>query len=160
MRNFMIHFSLSDEGKRLLAVLRGRLSKFVSADTGNSQLSKSPALTLILLSFWPLLRALRKQTDLRFASAGFVLALTVLMRFPSLPSVGVLSLLVLAADRWWRAASARHPRRRYNQLSITAGPFCCDGMRKNRLIEGLRCIILRRQNGDPGLYVPVVGPTA
>jgi 4-amino-4-deoxy-L-arabinose transferase-like glycosyltransferase len=106
---------------------------FVSADTGNSPLSDSPALTLILLSFWLLLLALRKQTDLRFSSAGFVLALTVLMRFPSLPSVGVLSLLVLAADRWWRAASARHPRRRYNQLSITAGPFCCDGMRKNGL---------------------------
>jgi 4-amino-4-deoxy-L-arabinose transferase-like glycosyltransferase len=79
---------------------------FVSDDTGNSLLSDSPALTLILLSFWLLLRALRKQTDLRFACAGFVLALTVLMRFPSLSSVGVLSLLVLAADRWWRAALA------------------------------------------------------
>ena len=77
---------------------------FMSDDTGNSLLSDSPALTLILLSFWLLLRALCKQTDLRFACAGFVLALTVLMRFPSLPSVGMLSLLVLAADRWWRAA--------------------------------------------------------
>jgi 4-amino-4-deoxy-L-arabinose transferase-like glycosyltransferase len=79
---------------------------FVSDDTGNSLLSDSPALTLILLSFWLLLHALRRQTDLRFACAGFVLALAVLMRFASLSSVGVLSLLVLAADRWWRAALA------------------------------------------------------
>ena len=79
---------------------------FVSADTGNSLLSDSPALTLLVLSFWLLLRALRKQTDLRFACAGFVFALAVLMRFASLPSVGVLSLLVLAADRRWRAVSA------------------------------------------------------
>jgi 4-amino-4-deoxy-L-arabinose transferase-like glycosyltransferase len=79
---------------------------FVSDDTGNSLLSDSAALTLILLSFWLLLRALRKQTDLRFACAGFALALTVLMRFASLSSVGVLSLLVLAVGRWWRAALA------------------------------------------------------
>jgi 4-amino-4-deoxy-L-arabinose transferase-like glycosyltransferase len=79
---------------------------FVSDDTGNSLLSDSPALTLILLSFWLLLRAIRKQTHLRFACVGFVLALTVLMRFASLSSVGVLSLLVFAADRYWRAALA------------------------------------------------------
>ena len=79
---------------------------FVSDDTGNSLLSDSPALTLIVLSFWLLVRALLKQTDFRFACAGFVLALAVLMRFASLSSVGALSLLVLAADRWWRAALA------------------------------------------------------
>jgi 4-amino-4-deoxy-L-arabinose transferase-like glycosyltransferase len=79
---------------------------FASDGTGNSLLSDSPALTLILLAFWLLLRALRKQTDLRFASAGFVLALAVLMRFASLSSVGMLALLVLAADRRWRAALA------------------------------------------------------
>src|SRR5438132_13814238 len=61
---------------------------------------------LILLSFWLLLRALCKQTDLRFACAGFVLALAVVMRFACLSSVGLLSLLVLAADRWWWAALA------------------------------------------------------
>ncbi len=76
----------------------------VSADTGNSLLSDSPALTLLLLSFWLLLRAVGKQTDLGFVCAGFVLALAVLMRFASLSSVGVLSLLVLAARRWRRAA--------------------------------------------------------
>ena len=79
---------------------------FVSDDTGNSLLSDSPALTLTLLSFWLLLRALRKPTDLRFASAGFAFALVVLMRFASLPSLAVLSLLVLFATRWWRAALA------------------------------------------------------
>jgi 4-amino-4-deoxy-L-arabinose transferase-like glycosyltransferase len=81
---------------------------FVSDDTGNSLLSDSPALTLILLAFWLLLRALRKPTGLRFASAGFVLALAVLMRFASLTTVGVLSLLVFAttADKWWRSTLA------------------------------------------------------
>jgi 4-amino-4-deoxy-L-arabinose transferase-like glycosyltransferase len=77
-----------------------------STDTGNSLLSDSPALTLILLSFWLLLRALRKQADLRFAGAGVVLALAVLMRFASLSSVGLLSLLVLGAKQWRRAAAA------------------------------------------------------
>jgi 4-amino-4-deoxy-L-arabinose transferase-like glycosyltransferase len=79
---------------------------FVSDDTGNSLLSDSPALTLILLAFWLLLRALRQPAGLRFAAAGFVLALTVLMRFPSLSSVGVLGLLVFAAAQWWKAAFA------------------------------------------------------
>ena len=79
---------------------------FASDDTGNSLLSDSPALTLILLSFWLLLGSLRKQTDVRFACCGSVLALAVLMRFASLSSVGVLSLLVFAANRWWRAALA------------------------------------------------------
>jgi hypothetical protein len=69
-------------------------------------MSDCPALTLILLAFWLLLRALEKETDLRFACAGFVLAMTVLMRFPSLSSVGMLSLLVFAARRWFRAALA------------------------------------------------------
>jgi 4-amino-4-deoxy-L-arabinose transferase-like glycosyltransferase len=93
---------------------------FVSDDTGNSLLSDGPALTLILFSFWLLLRALRKQTDLRFACAGFVLGLAVLMRFASLSSVGVLSLLVLAADRWWRAALACAPG-----FAASIGPYLC-----------------------------------
>jgi 4-amino-4-deoxy-L-arabinose transferase-like glycosyltransferase len=75
-------------------------------NTGNSLLSDSPALTLMLLSLWLLLRALEKQTSLRFASAGFVMALTVLMRFASLSTAGVLSLLVLTANRRWRSAAA------------------------------------------------------
>jgi 4-amino-4-deoxy-L-arabinose transferase-like glycosyltransferase len=79
---------------------------FESTDTGNSLLSDSPALTLILVSFWLLLRAMRRQTDLRFAGAGFVLGLAVLMRFASLSSAGVLSLLVLGAKQWRRAAGA------------------------------------------------------
>jgi 4-amino-4-deoxy-L-arabinose transferase-like glycosyltransferase len=74
--------------------------------SGHSLLSDCPALTLILLSFWLLLRALERQTDWRFAVSGFTLGLSVLMRFGSLPSVALLSLLVLAADRKWRAALA------------------------------------------------------
>lgn len=81
-------------------------SGLVSDNTGNSLLTDCPALTLILLSLWLLLRALDKQTGLRFASAGLVMALTVLMRFASLSSVGMLSLLVLTANRRWRAAAA------------------------------------------------------
>jgi 4-amino-4-deoxy-L-arabinose transferase-like glycosyltransferase len=79
---------------------------FVSFPTGHSVLSDSPALTLILLAFWLLLRGVEKDSDREFAGAGFVLAMAVLMRFPSLASVGVLSLLTLAATRWWRAGLA------------------------------------------------------
>ena len=75
-------------------------------NTGNSLLSDCPALTLILLSLWLLLRALDRQASLRFATAGFVMALAVLMRFPSLASVGMIGLLAFTADRRWRAAAA------------------------------------------------------
>ena len=93
---------------------------FVSDDTGNSLLSDSPALTLIVLAFWLLLRALRQQTGWRFACAGFVLALAVLMRFASLSSVGVLALLVFLADRWWRAALACGAG-----MAAGMGPYLC-----------------------------------
>jgi hypothetical protein len=79
---------------------------FDSDNTGNSLLTDSPALTLILLAFWLFLCALRRESSFRFASAGFVLGLAVLMRFASLSSAGVLMLLVFAASRWWRAAVA------------------------------------------------------
>ncbi|MGH9544797.1 MAG: ArnT family glycosyltransferase [Terriglobales bacterium] len=87
-------------------VLRDPSGEFVVDFSGHSLLSDCPALTLILLSFWLLLRALQKQTDLRFGLAGFCLGMSVLMRFGSLSSVGVLSLLVLAAHRPGRAALA------------------------------------------------------
>ena len=79
---------------------------FVSDDTGNSLLSDSPALTLLIMSLWLFLRALRHQTGLRFAWPGFFLGLAVLMRFASLSSAGLLALVVLFADRWRRAALA------------------------------------------------------
>ncbi|MGC1461603.1 MAG: glycosyltransferase family 39 protein [Terracidiphilus sp.] len=79
---------------------------FVPNTSGHSLLTDSPALTLILLSLWLLLRALEKQTDFRFALAGLGFALAVLMRFGSLSSVGMLSFLVLAANRRVRAALA------------------------------------------------------
>ena len=62
-------------------------SGFPSDNTGNSLLSDSPALTIILLAFWLLVRALHRQSDLRFASVGFVFALAVLTRFASLSSI-------------------------------------------------------------------------
>jgi hypothetical protein len=79
---------------------------FDSDNTGNSLLSDSPALTLLLLGFWLLLLALRRQSDWRFACVGFVFSLTVLMRFASLSTIGILSLLIFAADKWLRAAFA------------------------------------------------------
>lgn len=77
---------------------------FVSSGTGNSLLTDSPALTLILISFWLLLEALGNNAGIWFGLAGFVPALAVLMRFASLPTVAVLSLLLLRADRRFRAA--------------------------------------------------------
>ena len=76
---------------------------FASDDTGNSLLTDSPALTLLLLAFWLLLRALAREDVLRFAWAGLVLGCSVLMRFGSLPSVGLLLLLPLTAKSKWRA---------------------------------------------------------
>ena len=79
---------------------------FASDDTGNSLLTDSPALTLVLLAFWLLLRALDRDNIPGFALAGVVLALSILMRFGTLPSVGVLFLLPLAANRRWKALMA------------------------------------------------------
>ena len=78
-------------------------SGFVSFPTGHGLLSDCPALTLILLAFWLLLRALEKDSIPLFTAAGSVLALAVLMRFPSLASVAVLSMLLLWARRPLRA---------------------------------------------------------
>jgi 4-amino-4-deoxy-L-arabinose transferase-like glycosyltransferase len=88
----------------IAALLFGFAPFFVNE--GHSLLTDAPALSLIALSFWLLLWALERQTDARFAAAGFVLALCVLMRFGSLSSVGVLGLLVLLADRRARAMAA------------------------------------------------------
>jgi 4-amino-4-deoxy-L-arabinose transferase-like glycosyltransferase len=76
---------------------------FVSDDTGNSLLTDSPALTLVLLSLWLLLRALERPTVYRLFGAGFALALCILMRFGSIPSVGILLLLPLMAGNRWKA---------------------------------------------------------
>ena len=81
-------------------------SGFQTDNTGNSLLTDAPALTIILLALWTFLWALRREDSIRFAGAGFVLGLAVLMRFASLSMVGVLALLVFAATRWWRAALA------------------------------------------------------
>ncbi len=82
-----------------VSVLPPSSSGFTSFPTGHSLLSDCPALTLILLALWLLLCALERDSILLFTAAGFELALAVLMRFPSLASVGVLSLLLLWARR-------------------------------------------------------------
>ena len=88
-------------------------SGFVSFPTGHSLLSDCPALTLVVLAFWLLVRGVEKSSAgqsgpaaREFFWAGVVLAMTVLMRFPSLASVGVLSLLTLEAARRVRAMGA------------------------------------------------------
>jgi 4-amino-4-deoxy-L-arabinose transferase-like glycosyltransferase len=107
---------------RLAAAIAALLFGFAPffVDQGHGLLTDAPALSLIALSFWLLLRALEQQTDARFAAAGFALALCVLMRFGSLSSVGVLSLLVLAADRWARAMLACAVG-----LLVGLGPYLC-----------------------------------
>jgi 4-amino-4-deoxy-L-arabinose transferase-like glycosyltransferase len=79
---------------------------FVSDDTGNSLLTDSPSLTLLILGLWLLLRALDRPTAIRFFCAGFSLALCILMRFGAIPSVAVLLLLPLASPGRWKALIA------------------------------------------------------
>jgi 4-amino-4-deoxy-L-arabinose transferase-like glycosyltransferase len=79
---------------------------FDSDITGNSLLTDSPALTLITLSFWLLLRATWKPSLLRFFWAGVALASCVLMRFGFLSSVGVLLLLPFFSTATWKGAVA------------------------------------------------------
>lgn len=88
----------------LAALLLAFAPFFVRGDTGNSLLTDSPALTLIVMSFWLLLMAVENDSRVWFAAAGLVSALAVLMRFASLPSVAILSLLLFRAPRWFRAA--------------------------------------------------------
>jgi Dolichyl-phosphate-mannose-protein mannosyltransferase len=79
---------------------------FDSDDTGNSLLTDSPALTLVLLGLWLMLRALERQKFSRFALAGFAMSLAILIRFGSIPSVGLLCLLPILANNRWRALLA------------------------------------------------------
>ena len=79
---------------------------FDSDDTGNSLLTDSPALTLVLLGLWLMLRALEKEKLSRFALAGFVISMAILMRFGSIPTAGLLCLAPLMAKDRWRALMA------------------------------------------------------
>lgn len=91
---------------------------FDSDDTGNSLLTDSPALTLVLLGFWLMLRALETEKLWRFVLAGFGLSLAISMRFGSIPSVGILCLLPLLAKDRWRALAATAAG-----LMVGFGPF-------------------------------------
>jgi hypothetical protein len=81
-------------------------SGFESDDTGNSLLTDSPALTLVILALLLMLRAIEKPRLHRFALAGFAVSLAILMRFGSIPSVGLLCLLPLLASVRWKALAA------------------------------------------------------
>jgi len=85
---------------------------FDSDNTGNSLLTDSPALSLLILSFWLLLLALRRPRLRRFGLIGFVFALACLMRFACLSNVAVLGLLILTTEKWWK-----------NVLACAAGFF-------------------------------------
>jgi 4-amino-4-deoxy-L-arabinose transferase-like glycosyltransferase len=83
----------------IAALMLAFLPFFASGDVGNSLLSDSPALTLILICFWMLAKAAPGKAERWFAFAGLTGALAVLMRFASLPTVAVLSLLCLRPHR-------------------------------------------------------------
>jgi 4-amino-4-deoxy-L-arabinose transferase-like glycosyltransferase len=93
---------------KMAAVIAAMLLAFspflVGGDTGNSLLTDSPALTLIVAAFWLLWIAGENDSAVWPALAGLVSAAAVLMRFASLPSVAILSLLLLRSDPWFRAA--------------------------------------------------------
>lgn len=93
---------------------------FESDNTGNSLLSDSPALTILILSFWLLLVALRHQSRWRFAVVGFAFAIACLMRFACLSNVVVLGLLVLVADQRWKQVLACAAG-----FMIGFGPYLC-----------------------------------
>ena len=79
---------------------------FDSDNTGNSLLTDSPALTLITLSFWLLLKALEKPSFVRFCVSGIALALCLLMRFGSLSCVEILLVLTLLSPPIWKAVGS------------------------------------------------------
>jgi hypothetical protein len=79
---------------------------FASDDTGNSLLTDSPSLTLLILGLWLLLRAVERPSALRFFCAGISLALCILMRFGAIPSIAMLLLLPLASRSRWKALAA------------------------------------------------------
>ncbi|MGD0347094.1 MAG: glycosyltransferase family 39 protein [Terracidiphilus sp.] len=87
---------------------------------GHSLLTDCPALTLALVSLWLGLRALEEPTVLRFLGFGFSLAMVVLMRFGSLSSVGILSLLALAPQRRVKASIAGAAG-----FVLGIGPYLC-----------------------------------
>lgn len=88
-----------------IAALLFAFSPFL-VSTGNSLLTDSPAITLILVAFWLLLRGIRDDSTLAFGFAGMVSAMAVLMRFASLPVVALLWFLAFAAKHWRPAAVA------------------------------------------------------
>jgi len=73
---------------------------------GHSLLTDCPALTLVVFSLWLGVRALEKQTSLRFAVFGFAMAAAFLMRYGSMSSVGILALMTLGAKARARAVIA------------------------------------------------------
>ncbi len=79
---------------------------FQGDNTGHSLLTDCPALTLILLAFWLMVRALLSPTVFRFFVAGLALSSAALMRFGSFYSICIIGLLAFAAPRIARALAA------------------------------------------------------
>lgn len=72
------------------------------AKMGNSLLTDHPALSLILVSFSTLLWAVRRDSKLGFALAGFFCALAGLTRFTSLITLVIFPLYLLPHVKRWR----------------------------------------------------------
>src|SRR5690348_17204992 len=82
-------------GAALAALLLAFSPFFVN--TGNSILTDSPAVTLIIVAFWALMKAADDERPYLYLAAGLVSALAILMRFASLPTVALMALLLFRA---------------------------------------------------------------
>ena len=88
-------------GAALAALLLAFSPFFVN--TGNSILTDSPAVTLIIVAFWALMKVADDERPYLYLAAGLVSALAILMRFASLPTVALMALLLFRAVRPLRA---------------------------------------------------------
>lgn len=95
-------------GKLLYGVSAGGISALLLAfspffvKSSNDLLTDNPALTLTLLAFCVLLRAVARESKVQFALAGFLCGMAGLMRFTSLITVFVFPLYLLrSARRLW-----------------------------------------------------------
>ena len=79
---------------------------FQGDNTGHSLLTDCPALTIILLAFWLMVRALRVPSALCFFLAGLALAAAGLMRFGSLSSICIIGLLTVFSPPVARSLTA------------------------------------------------------
>ncbi len=94
---------LAGRNAAIIAVLLLAFSPFfISGNVGNSLLTDSPALTFILLCLWLSVESIEREGAAWGVLAGLAGALAVLTRFASLPTVAIVSLLMLRSKPWLR----------------------------------------------------------